>query len=698
MWNTYEQVRDLLDKQYRQGDFAQDTGLPLPELESGLEAYYASHRDQPRILLKAGMFAWLVNNAQIRVDAFDWFADHIATGRLMWKYQGIWFREEAKTVPPSQFAGNPIGFPTLDLSHTTLGWRQILQYGIRGIIERAENSLQNAKDSEADNLFKAIITVYKAIRNTIDRLAKEARRVNAARVVSTLEFLVDNPPETFQQALQLAFIYNQMQEIEGEYVRSQGVFDQLFFPYYQRDLDEGRLSRNQAKELIKFFFDKFSSQHFGAGNNFCFGGRRADGSDCCNDLTVLCLEAFAERKNIDPKFSLRIHANTPDAIMKQACECIKAGTNAIVFANDDIAYPMFLKHGKELEDIVDFVPIGCYEPAIMGKELSCSMSATYNLAKIAEYAIQELAAPASFEEVIAFCKAKIQATLSETLARACAFERTWSQVNPSPVLSGTLDSCFEKGRDVSNAGTKYSTSGVMCAGLGTLVDSLAAIQFLVFEKRHCSWAELQAAVQGNWEGKEHLRRLAIKHAPKWGNNNPKADQLAVELTSDVASIINSTPNTRGGHFQMGCWSIDYTHTFGRTTKATPDGRKNGDVISKNLCATVGADRNGVTALVASAAKLDHTDFADGSVLDILLHPSAVMGADGADVIAQLVKTFFDQGGFFCHFNVLDAQTLKNAQLEPAKYSTLQVRVCGWNTRFVDLSREMQDMFIAQAEG
>lgn len=264
-------------------------------------------------------------------------------------------------------------------------------------------------------------------------------------------------------------------------------------------------------------------------------------------------------------------------------------------------------------------------------------------------------------------------------------------------MSGTMDGCFEKGRDISNGGTLYNSSGVMCAGLGTVVDSLAAINYLVFEQKRCSWNELRQILSLDWEGHEALRLFALKRAPKWGNNLSAVDDFAVKTTAFTAEIINRTPNTRGGFFQMGCWSIDHSVNFGQQTGATPDGRKHGTTLSKNAGASIAADTRGVTALLNSVAKLDHTEFPNGSVLDVMLHPSVLSGIDGAELIAKLIRTYFQQGGMFIHFNIFDAEILKKAQLNPEDYRNLQVRVCGWNSRFIDLSPEMQATFIAQAE-
>ncbi|MBN2308700.1 MAG: hypothetical protein JXR94_06990 [Candidatus Hydrogenedentes bacterium] len=677
---------------------AEDTGLPVAELEIQARRYVEEHRGEPRIRTKAAVVSFILENARIGVDTFDWFADHIATGDIVRKLQAEWYAEASHGIPARQALGHACAVPNLDLSHTSPDWRSVLRYGPAGIRDRALDAVTTAKDEEAREFYAAVARVYGSFCTYIQRLAAEAERTKAIRVIDALNALAVGPAQTFHEALQISYLYNQVQEIDGVFVRSQGIFDSLYLDYYRRDLAEGRLTRAQAKELVKFYFEKYAAQHFPVGNNVCFGGWKQGGRDACCELTELAFEAFAERKSIDPKLSLRLNPNTPEHYLLAACECVKRGQTGIVFANDEVAYEMFRRRGKAEEDLIDFVPIGCYEPAIMGRELSCSMSALCNMPRIFEYVFAELDAPESVEAVKGCYKRLLRGVLEEAMAQTRLREELWRVVNPSPVISGTMDSCFEKGRDVSHAGTKYSTSGIMCAGLGTVADSFAAIDYLVFQKKLCTWGELRGVLEQNWEGFEELRLIARKRAPKWGNNDDGADAFAVELAQYTAELINNTPNERGGHFQMGCWSIDYSVKFGVETKATPDGRKSGEPLAKNLDASIAMDRRGVTAMINSAGRLDHTDFPDGAVLDVMLHPSAVRGAEGARLIAGLIKTYFKKGGLFIHFNVFDVDALKRARVEPENYASLQVRVCGWNARFIDLSPEMQDCFIAEAEG
>lgn len=699
LWNTFDVVRERLSHQYEPMRLAEDTGPAVPELETRAREYVDTHRDEPRIRTKAAVLSFVLRNGRIGIDEEDWFADHIDTGNIIWKLQSEWRAEAGRNLPPRTGLGHPAGVAALDLSHTSPDWRNVLKYGPAGIRDRALAAVKTAVDDEAREFYAAVATVYDAFCTYILRLAAEAERKSAVRVTASLKALAVGPAQTFQEALQISYLYNQVQEIDGVCVRSQGHFDQLYLDFYRRDLADGRLTREQAKELTKFYFEKFLAHQFSfrAGNNICFGGWKPDGSDVCNELTELAFEVFAERKSVDPKLSLRLNPHTPEQYLLAAAECVRNGQTAIVLVNDEVAYEMFRRRGKTEDDLIRFLAIGCYEPAIMGRELSCTMSALLNMPRILEYVFATPGSPADIEEVVDRYKRILAGVIDETLAQTRRWEERWKQVNPSPVLSGTMDSCFEKGRDVSNAGAKYNTSGVMCAGLGTVADSFAAIDHLVFDHKLCTWKELRECLNNDWEDADDLRLIAQRRAPKWGNDIEAVDTVAVELANYTAELINRTPNQRGGHFQMGCWSIDYSVTFGKQTKATPDGRRNGDPISKNLGASLSRDTRGVTSLINSVTKLDHAAFPDGSVLDIMLHPSAVRGTDGARVIADLIKTYFARGGVFVHFNVFDAEALKEARRKPDEYTHLQVRVCGWSARFIDLTPEMQECFIAEAE-
>ena len=235
------------------------------------------------------------------------------------------------------------------------------------------------------------------------------------------------------------------------------------------------------------------------------------------------------------------------------------------------------------------------------------------------------------------------------------------------------------------------------SSIASLVDSLCAVKAIVFDKQLCTFDELGDILRNNWNCNDKLRTVALRVKEKYGNNTPVADALTIEFTEFGANLINNRPNGRGGVFKAALFSIDHCFHMGKHTMATPGGRFFGDPLSKNMCATVGMDKNGITALINSVTKIDLANFPTGSVLDIMLHPSAVTGEDGLEEYYGILKTYFSRGGFAIHGNVFDATILKDAQRNPQKYQNLQVRVCGWNAYFINLSGAEQDCFIRQAE-
>ena len=715
MESRFETVRTRLEQQYHPMVTEPESGPDEKTLKQELEEYETRHQDEPLIRLKAEMLALLLTRGRIGIDPFDRFADHLE-GKGLLRALNNKCRKAAEshictTVLQSTraFGDGGIFISQMDQSHTSPDWYAVLSLGPAGLRDRALAALEKANDQEAKDFLAAAACVFEAMRKLILRFAALADARQLPELAETMYAIADRPPETLRQALQLGLIYDTCQETELEPVRSQGTFDQLYVPFLRHDLERGILTREEAKELLKFYWTKFYAQMHPNGKNFCFGGLASPGVDGCNELTELCFEVHRELNRINPKLSFRVHKGTPEKNLLQVAECVRTGRTAVVFSNDEVAFDMFRRRGKEEQDLCRYVLIGCYEPAIMGREMCCSMAAWGNLVKPLEAVLNngctfdgvrlgpECGLPADAKEFEAEYFRQLDAMLTRVMENTNAHERVWKEINPSPLLSGTMRDCIESGRDVSDAGTRYNSSGVMCCGLGTVVDSLMAVKTLVDDRKLCTVAQLSDALHRNWQGAAPLRQQALKRSPKWGNNHPEADAAGQRIVEFLAKKINRTPNTRGGTFQLGLWSIDHNFTFGKKCAATPDGRFAGEPLSRNLGASIGMEKHGPLALMNSAASLDQAESPDGAVLDILLHPSAVSGPDGAKVIAGLVRGYFASGGLAVQFNILDADELREAQKEPEKHSDVQVRVCGWNSRFIDLSPEEQDAFIRQAE-
>ena len=698
----FEEYRERFAKQYHEARWG--SGTPAAALLPQLRELYDGFEEKgvPYAVAKAKILSFMLDHCRIAVNDFDPFAviceRNAFFEHLGWERMGNIAvpalgeeraRRRARAAEEGSFTVN------VDMSHTCPDWDAVLTLGVPGLLQRAEGHCAETPTP----FYEAVRITFSAFRRFILRFSEAARAVGRADLAGMTDSLADHAPETLQQALELGLLYREIQELEGELVRSMGIFDRQYLPFYEHDLAARILTKESALELLTIYFSHCGAQASCRANmHYCFGGRLADGRDGCNELTFLAFAAFRRLGVVDPKFSLRVNDDTPADLLEFAAETVKEGKSAILFINEGVVRKTFLRNGKDPADLHDFVPIGCYEPAIMGKELCCSMTGLINMVKIVE---KMMAAPAfeprSFDEVLARYCGRLRETLNTMMDWINVMESRWPEVNPTTAISGTMTESMAHGLDGSAAGTKYKASGIMCAGIGTVTDSLAAIRDLVFEKKRVTFAELRQILARNWEGAEKLRLEAFHRSPKWGNGDPRADELARTVTACAAETIERHGNSKGGRFQMGLWSIDYNLRYGRLTGATPDGRRTGECISKNTCASIGCDREGIAGMIASAVKLDYSQFADGSVLDVMLPARSVKGKAGTAFLLNVFQTFRKQGGAFMHFNILSPAALRAAQKEPEKYANLQIRLCGWNVRFIDLQKDMQECLIREAE-
>ncbi len=728
-WGTFDIVRDHLEKQYESPLYETDTGLSPTELAQAAESYLTGHPDQSHVLQKANLYRLILEKGRIGVDPQDFFADKLQHAGILNNLQNRWNNEVKQQHLPDEEAwmadASRTGYleGVLDLGHTSPGWTTMLSLGLNGLMEQARQcraDLGPAITPEQADFYDAVEIVYTATIQLAGRYAALARQLagenpeHAARllmVADAMDNVPANPPRNFHEALQFSYLMHQLIEMEGERVRSMGGFDRLFFPYYQADIASGRLDREQAKELIQFFWIKFFAHTRGVenGKNFYFGGCLRDGSDAVNELSTLALEAYDDLDTTDPKLSVRIGRNTPDSFVAQVARIIRQGKTGFVLVNDDIAIPALLRDGKTLEEARDYLLIGCYEPTIEGLEIDCNMSLKINLSKTVELAMNNGVDPVSgirlgpetgdvraMESYDRFYQAvlrQIDAQVDRATTFICRFEPYWPYINPSPVLAGTFTDCLRKGRDIGQAGPKYNHTGSMGAGLANVADSLVAVKRLVFDEKRCTMAELADAVRANFEGYEDLHRYIVYRLPKWGNDDPEVDGIARQVADHYAAHVNAIPNTRGGRFRTSMFTLDYRYRFSKHMGATPDGRLAGTYLAGGVGAMTARDVKGITAQINSVTKLDFLSIPNGSVLDIYLHPSAIQGDDGLAAFVAMIRTYFAKGGFGIQFNVFDTQTLRDAIQNPEQYATLQVRVCGWNVYFTSMSPYEQEQYI-----
>lgn len=701
---NFDRKRSSLAGQFEAPQYLPDSGLPLEALEAQVEALTES--DLPKAICKAKTFALIAEKARIAIDKEDIFQDKLQGKGLMRKQRIAWEKaikdqylaEEARQV---RDAWSELGTykTNSDYSHTSANTRAMLRLGIPGLLARvAEASKKPGLNEQQQQFYESCRIVLTAMCTVAKRLAQAISPYNPENS-DALMHIADHAPGNIYEAMQLLVLYFFMHDyIGGTRVRTLGRLDVLLYPYYKNDIENGTYSKEQIREMLKFFLHKFWSAKVPYDLPFCLGGVDTEGNEVTNELSYLIVNTYNELNIYSPKIHIRLSEKTPPAFIKLVLRCIRGGNSSFVFVNDDTAIKGLTSVGIAEKDALDYVPIGCYEPAVWGMELGCTGNGSINLVKAVEHVFtaKDLTRLTTYAAFCAAVKEQIANFAQQATDYVTKIERYYPRINPDPLLSCQYDHSVETGIDVYSGGAKYNNSSMAFCSIASLTDCICAVKKLVFEEKTFTLAQMAQMLLCNWEGFEKERAMALD-APKYGNNDPYADAIATEFSDFCAGLVNNKPNGRGGIFKAAIYTIDNCFKFGEKTMATPDGRLAGQPLSKNLCAATGMDRKGITALIHSAGKIDAAKFPNGSVLDVVLHPSAVGGDEGLDAFYAILLTYFKKGGLALHGNVFNAADLKKAQKDPVAYKNLQVRVCGWNAYFVNLSKAEQDAFIIQAE-
>lgn len=708
-----------LCNQFENIEWIEESGVSEAEITGMLENLMKNDEGLSKAMIKARTFELIATKSRIAIDKADIFQDKLFGGSFILQQRNTWEKQtideflsdESKKVNDAWERFGAFR-ATSDFGHTSPNSKLLLKIGFVGILKRAEAAKEKAGLSEKQkDFYDSCIVTLKALLKYLERLSNAIEPFNKNSSVA-LRNLTKYAPSNIYEAMQALIAYFFFHDyVGGTRVRTLGRLDVLLYPFYVNDIKSGRYTKEDIEEMLKFFLNKFWTAKVPFDLPFCLGGIDADGNEVTGELSYLIIETYNKLNIYSPKIHIRVSDKTPKSFIKLVLSCIRDGNNSFVFVNDKIGIQSLINVGIEEKDAHDYVPIGCYEPAVWGVEIGCTVNGGVNLAKAVElvmtdgvdFATGEVCGVKtgkinSYDEFISALKKQIQFMSERAMEYITKIEHYYNKINPDPLLSSMYDHSIQCGKDVYEGGAKYNNSSINYWCIASLVDSVAAVKKLVYDDKDVSFDELCEILKKNWKGYENLRFKAQNIAEKYGNNNTFADELSVKISDFVAEISNKRPNGRGGVFKTALFSInDYVH-LGERTMATPDGRLAGEILSKNLCSTVGMDKKGITALINSVTKIDLSKFPTGSVLDIMLHPSAIKGEDGLDAFYYILYTYFKKGGFALQGNLFNLEDLKSAQKDNEKYKNLQVRVCGWNAYFVNLSKVEQDAFIKQAEG
>lgn len=616
---------------------------------------------------------------------------------------------------PATRKGNSV---FMSVSHLTIDFETVLKKGIYGIREQAREALQKYKGTEKEPFIQSCLHCIHCMEiwhgRYLETLREKAGYESNYRNLQRVPFL---PARSFYEAIQSIWFTFAFVRLCGNWPGI-GRIDWLLGDYLEKDLAEGVLTLDEARELLAHFFIKgcewVCGGNYGSGDaqhyqNILLAGVDEKGREVTNQVTYLVLDILEELGISDFPTTVRLHANSDQKLLKRVAEVIRLGGGVIAVYNEALIIEALKDYGYPLQEARKFANDGCWEVQIPGKTYFCYIPFD-SLQVLQTKTLQNYddhVSFGSFEELLAEFVRDLKMAVKSVTARIFQrFEKTdgsgevwkWQADTPCTVVSLFEQGCIEKGLSYMEGGPVYNIVSPHIGGLPDTVNSLYAIKKLVYDEQKVTLKELMMALKNNWEGYEALRQYAVTKYTYFGNDNDDVDHIARKLVDDFAGICDDLNGGCGYQFPAGISTFGRQLEWAPKRMATPGGKRAHEILSGNFSPTPGTDKEGATAIIRSYCKANLKRTVSGAALDIKLLPSAVSGEKGLEAVISLLRGFVALGGHFMQLDIADAEMLKAAQAHPENYQNLSVRVSGWNARFVTLNKEWQDMIIAQTGG
>jgi formate C-acetyltransferase len=553
------------------------------------------------------------------------------------------------------------------------------------------------------------------------------RKEELRRIARVCRHVPENAPRDFQEALQYYWFCHLavITELNGWDAFNPGHLDQHLLPFYQKGLADGSLTPEKARELLEMFFIKFNNHpappkvgvtaaESGTYTDFAninIGGLLSDGSDGSNEISHMLLDIVEDMHLLQPSTNVQVSRKTPDHVLHHALRVIRKGYGFPSLFNADVVVEEQIRQGKTLEDARAGGCSGCVEVGAFGKE-AYILTGYFNLVKILEVTLHDGADPrtgkrigiadapmgavSTFDDLFEAFRRQMVHFIDIKIRGNQLIEQIYADQMPAPFLSVLTDDCIQKGKDYNAGGARYNNTFIQAVGIGSLTDCFSGINQMVFEKPAITLPELIRVLDRNFEGAEPLRQKLLNRIPRYGNDDDAADGIMVKIFDAAFQAIDGRPNSKGGQYRLEMLPTTSHVYFGSVTGAMPDGRHASLPLSEGISPVQGADRNGPTAVIKSAGKMDQVK-TGGALLNLKFTPALVAGEEGIRNLSHLVRSYFKLDGHHIQFNVVSADLLKRAQADPDKYRDLIVRVAGYSDYFCDLTPELQEEIIARTE-
>ena len=551
------------------------------------------------------------------------------------------------------------------------------------------------------------------------------RRAELEKIAEVCARVPAHAPRDFHEAIQYYWFVHLgvTTELNTWDAYSPGHLDQHLFPFYEKGLADGTLTRESAKELLECLWVKFNNQpappkvgvtaaESGTYTDFSqinIGGVRPDGSDGVNDVSYLLLDVVEEMRLLQPSASIQVSKKSPDRLIKRAAKIIQTGFGQPSIFNVDAIIQELVRMGKDVVDARCGGTSGCVETGAFGKE-NYNLTGYFNLPKVLELTLHNGLDPRTgkqlgpqtgdprqftrFDELFSAFEQQLLHFIDIKVRGNQVVERMYARFMPAPFLSLLTDDCIANGKDYHDGGARYNTTYIMGVGIGSMADALSAIKHHVFDEKTFGIDELLTMLEADFNGHERTRQLLLNRTPKYGNDDDYADSLMVRVFEAYFNAVDGRRSTKGGVYHIDMLPTTCHIYFGSVTGALPDGRLAWTPLSEGVSPVQGADRHGPTAAARSVAKMDHIR-TGGTLLNQKFTPQVLENEDGMNGLVHLVRGYFNLDGHHIQFNVVDADTLRAAQKNPEQYRSLIVRVAGYSDYFCDLSKELQDEIITR---
>ena len=612
--------------------------------------------------------------------------------------------------------------------------KEWLEMGPNGLIQKAQEKLKDANPNQKE-FYDCVILVMHGVQNFMQRYAdllevkakgneKYARSMR--EVAQICRDLQKREAQSFHEAVQsmwFLFVVLHMESNASSF--SPGRLDQILYPYYKKDIEEGVLNKEQVQEIIACLWLKFnqivylrnknSAKYFAGfpiGFNVAVGGQNEKGEDATNELSHLFISVQEDIGLPQPNLSVRLHKKSDEKLLRHAVECVSKGSGMPQFFNDQAIIEEMEKLGVSHKDAMDYAIVGCVELTTQGNNLGWSDAAMFNMNKVLECTLNHgncliskkqlapdygsLSSYQSFEELEEAYQKTLDYFIEKMIPCCEQVEQAHMDILPTPFLSAVIDDCMDQGLDVTRGGAHYNLSGIQMIQVANVADSLAAIKKMVYEEKRIQAADLERALQNNFEGDEIMRQTLIHRVPKYGNDVDWVDQLGAKWALYFRKQLTKYTNLRNGPYHTGMYTVSAHVPMGQNVGASADGRLSQEPLADGgLSAVYGRDLQGPTAVLKSVSKIANCCTSNGGLLNMKFLPDFFKTEAGIQKFCHFLRTFVDLEVPHIQFNVVSKENLLEAQKHPEQYRSLTVRVAGYTAYFTELAGDLQNEIIAR---